>query len=62
MPDSPKIFPEDHIPALALKWASRYVGDAVTPEDWCQKYWEAYYRIAAVDSSTAEAARAKYRR
>lgn len=62
MSEPVNLFPADHIEALALEFASRYVGESVTPEYLCQKYWEAYYRIAAADSDAANAAKVKYRK
>lgn len=55
-----RFFPSNHREALALEWASRHVGDAATPELLTRKYWEAYYRIDAVDHDACEAARAKF--
>lgn len=60
MDNSRPAFPSNHIEALALEWASRHVGEAATPELLTRKYWEAYYRIDAVDHDACEAARAKF--
>lgn len=57
--DKPVQFPANHIEALALVSAVRTSGNAMTPENLCKKYWEAYYRIAAVDEETRREAAVK---
>lgn len=40
--------------SLAMIWTKAHVSEAKTPEELCQIFWSAYYKIQAVYQSTSQ--------
>ena len=53
------LFPASMLEALAMAYVSK-LPDVTTPEDFCRKYWEAYYRMDKVNSEASRQAKAEF--
>ena len=54
------MFPRNCTEALAMLYVQNMSSNGATPEEMCQLYWDAYFRISNSFESAYENAKAKY--